>query len=100
MSENIFEPLAASLNECSKTIIKSIKNVLNINTLDFKKLFEELNLCNKSKEYPRLYKILNEEHFKTYQFTVPIGLSIKQAVRAQTSTDGFGISSEASYLHR
>jgi len=77
MSENIFEPLAASLNECSKTIIKSIKNVLNINTLDFKKLFEELNLCNKSKEYPRLYKILNEEYFKTYQFTIPVGLSIE-----------------------
>ena len=74
---NIFEPLAASLNECSKTIIKSIKNVLNINTLDFKKLFEELNLCNKSKEYPRLYKIINERYFKVYQFTVPIGLSIE-----------------------
>ena len=73
---NIFEPLAASLNECSKTIFKSIKNILNINTLDFKKLFEELNLCNKSKEYPRLYKILNEDYFKVYQFTTPIGLSL------------------------
>ena len=74
---NIFLPLCSCINECSKTLFKSIKTVLNINTLDFKKLFEELNLCNKSKEYPRLYKILNEEHFKTYQFTVPIGLSIK-----------------------
>ena len=41
MSENLFEPLAESLVECGKILIKSIKNVLNINTLDFRKLFEE-----------------------------------------------------------
>lgn len=73
---NMFLPLGNSLNECGKVLLKSIKNVLNINTLDFKKLFEELNLCNKSKEYPRLYKIINEDYFKVYQFTLPIGLSI------------------------
>ena len=67
---NIFEPLGSCINECSKVLFKSIKTVLNINTLDFKKLFEELNLCNKSKEYPRLLKIINERYFKTYQFTV------------------------------
>jgi len=76
MSENLFEPLAESLVECGKLLVKAIKNVLNINTLDFRKLFEELNLCNKSKEYPRLFKIINEDYFKIYQFTIPIGLSI------------------------
>jgi len=75
-NNNMFSPLFSSLNECSKVLFKSIKNVLNINTLDFNKLFEELNLCNKSKEYPKLYKTINKEYFKAYQFTLPIGLSI------------------------
>ena len=73
---NMFSPLFSSLDECSKVLFKSIKKALNINTLDFKKLFEELNLCNKSKEYPKLYKTINEEYFKAYQFTLPVGLSI------------------------
>ena len=46
---NMFSPLFSSLDECSKVLFKSIKKALNINTLDFKKLFEELSLCNKSK---------------------------------------------------
>lgn len=75
MSENLFGPLAESLVESGKLAVKAIKKALNINTLDFRKLFEELNLCNKSKEYPKLYKIINEDYFKVYQFTVPIGLS-------------------------
>ena len=41
-NNNMFSPLFSSLNECSKVLFKSIKNVLNINTLDFKKLFEEI----------------------------------------------------------
>ena len=76
MSENLFEPLAGSIVESGKLVIKAIKNALNINTLDFRKLFEELDMCNKSKEYPRLYKIINEDYFKIYQFAIPIGLSI------------------------
>jgi len=76
MSENLFGPLAESLVESGKLVVKVIRKALNINTLDFKKLFEELNLCNKSKEYPRLWKIINEDYFKIYQFTIPIGLSI------------------------
>ena len=77
MSENLFEPLADTLVESYKLLIKCINKMLNLNTLDFKKLFEELNLCNKSKEYPSLLKIINEDYFKVYQFTIPIGLSIK-----------------------
>lgn len=77
MSENLFEPLADTLVESYKLLIKCINKMLNLNTLDFKKLFEELNLCNKSKEYPSLLKIINEDYFKVYQFAIPIGLSIK-----------------------
>lgn len=76
MSENIFEPLVDSMVETSKLLIKSINKVLGLNTLDFKQLFKELGICNKSEQYPKLYNIINKSHFKTYQFTVPIGISI------------------------
>lgn len=76
MSENIFEPIVDCMVETSKILIKNINKLLGFNTLDFKQLFKELGLCNKSEEYPRLYNIINEDYFKVYQFTVPIGLSI------------------------
>lgn len=76
MSENLFEPLADSLVEAGKILIKHINKVLGLNTLDFKQLFKELGICNKSEQYPKLYNIINTSHFKTYQFTVPIGISI------------------------
>ncbi len=74
---NLIDPLVTSLVDVCKITIKQINKALGLNTLDFKKLFEELNLCNKSKEYPSLLKIINEDYFKVYQFTIPIGLSIK-----------------------
>lgn len=76
MSENIFEPIVDSMVETSKLLIKSINKLLGLNTLDFKQLFKELGICNKSEQYPKLYNIINKSHFKTYQFTVPIGISI------------------------
>lgn len=76
MSENLFEPIVDCMVETSKLLMKGIYKLLGLNTLDFKQLFKELGICNKSKEYPKLYNIINGSHFKTYQFTVPIGLSI------------------------
>lgn len=77
MRENIFEPVVDSVVETGKLLIKYINKLLGLNTLDFRKLFEELNLCNRSKEYPKLYNIISESYFKVYQFTVPIGLSVE-----------------------
>lgn len=77
MSENIFEPIVDSMVETSKILIKQINKLLGLNTLDFKQLFIELGLCNKSKQYPKLYNVINTNYFKVYQFTVPIGISIK-----------------------
>lgn len=77
MSENLLSPIVDTLYNSSKLLIKTISKVLGANTIDFKRLFVELNLCNKSKEYPELIKIINEDYFKVYQFTVPIGLSIE-----------------------
>ena len=77
MSENLFNPVVDALYNSSKLLIKAISKAVGANTIDFKRLFVELNLCNKSKEYPELYNIINEDYFKVYQFTVPIGLSIE-----------------------
>lgn len=77
MSENLFNPVVDAIVTSCKLSLKAIKDVLRLNTLDFKRLFVELNLCNKSKEYPELYNIINEDYFKVYQFTIPIGLSIE-----------------------
>ena len=77
MSENLLSTLVDTLYNSSKLLIKAISKFIGANTIDFKRLFVELNLCNKSKEYPELIKIINEDYFKTYQFTVPIGLSVE-----------------------
>ena len=77
MSDNIISPLVESIYNTCKISIKAINKALGVNTLDFRRLFVELNLCNKSKEYPELLKIINEDYFKVYQFEVPTGLSIE-----------------------
>lgn len=76
MSDNIFAPVADSLVDVCKILAKRINKALGLNTLDFKQLFEELNICNKSKQYPKLYNVINQDYFKVYQFTIPIGISI------------------------
>ncbi|MFR6245795.1 MAG: FtsK/SpoIIIE domain-containing protein [Romboutsia timonensis] len=74
---NLFTPLVDSLVDSGKIASKHIKKILGLNILDFNKLFEELNICNKSKEYPKLYNVIHGEYFKVYQFTIPVGLSIE-----------------------
>lgn len=74
---NLFTPLVDGLVDAGKIASKHIKKILGLNTLDFRKLFEELDICNKSKAYPKLYNIVNDDYFKIYQFTVPVGLSIE-----------------------
>ncbi len=75
MSENIFESLVDCMVESCKIFIKGINKVLGLNTLDFKKFFEELDICNKSKEYPKLYDIEKKEHCRTYIFECPVGIT-------------------------
>ena len=64
---NLFTPLVESLVDSGKIASKHIKKILGLNILDFNKLFEELNICNKSKEYPKLYNVIHGEYFKVYQ---------------------------------
>lgn len=80
MSEeaNIFNPLVKSLWDVGKITLKHMYKLLGLNTLDFKKLFEEIGLCNKSKEYPKLDNVWIEENFKVYSFKCPIGITIEE----------------------
>ena len=74
---NLIDPLVTSIVDVCKITIKQINKALGFNTLDFRKLFEEVNICNKSKEYPKLHNVINKEYFKVYQFAIPTGLSVE-----------------------
>ena len=76
MSENMFEPLGDSLAESIKVLLKCIKKVLGLNTYDFKDLFKKIEFKNKAGEYPKLIDIREEEYFKVYIFSPPIGITI------------------------
>ena len=76
MSENIFEPLGDSLAECIKVLLKCTKKVLGLSTYDFKDLFEKIGFKNKAGEYPKLIDIREEEYFKVYIFSPPVGITI------------------------
>lgn len=76
MGENIFEPICDSVVECSKMLYKCVKKALGLNTYDFRKFFEEVGLCNKSKEYPKFYNFYYDEYFQVYIFKCPVGIDV------------------------
>lgn len=78
MCGNIFEPLCDSVVECSKMLFKCTKKILGLNTYDFRKFFQEVGLCNKSKEYPKFYYYHFDEYFATYTFKCPIGIDTEE----------------------
>ena len=71
MSNNIISPLIDSIYNTCKLSIRALNKFLGRNTMDFKRLFEELNICNKSKQYPKLYNILNFKPLWTPKQTPP-----------------------------
>lgn len=76
MSENIVEPLINCVVDSCKLLIRCINGFIGSNTIDFSRLFKEIDLKNKSKEYPKLIGYRSNEYLKSYRFKVPIGLSI------------------------
>ena len=76
MSENIFETLVDCLVDSCKILFRHSKNTLGLNTLDFDKLFKEIEICNKSKEFPKLDNTSSSEYIKTYTFKTPIGIKL------------------------
>ena len=77
MSDNIISPLVDTLYNTCKISIRALNKALGLNTIDFKQLFVELGICNKSKQYPKLYNTLNNDYFKIYQFEITAGLSVE-----------------------
>lgn len=56
-----------------------VKIMLNsTNDKDFDKLFYELNLCNKSEEYPALINKSKDKYYMKYTIELPVGLSIEE----------------------
>lgn len=77
MSENIVEPVVECMVDSCKILVKCIGKVLGGNTHDFKLLFKEIGLQNKSEEYPKLITYKKLENITTYLFKVPVGVSLK-----------------------
>lgn len=89
MSENLLSPLVDTMLESSKLILKCIKKALGLNTLDFKQFFIETNLCNHSKQYPKLDNAIREEYFTIYRFKLPIGLCIEDFKKREENIKHF-----------
>lgn len=79
MSENVnlLTPLVNASWDAGKQIYKMIYKLLGLNTFNFNKLFKEVGLCNKSKEYPKLDNYHYDEYFYIYSFKCPIGITKK-----------------------
>lgn len=77
MSENILEPLVDGLIDSFKLVFKCINKCCGEKNYEFDKLFKELNLRNKSNEYPKKIKFNKNENFEIYEFSVPIGICLK-----------------------
>ena len=80
MSENIFEPLVDSLSESIKILFKYTKKAFGFNTYDFKDLFKKIGLKNKMGEYPKFINKKDEEYFKLYIFSTPVGITISDFI--------------------
>ena len=57
---------------------KAIENMVLNKKYNWDKLFYEINLCNRSKEYPWLHHQCDDNEF---YFTIPIGLSINDFIK-------------------
>lgn len=76
MGNSLLSPLVDSVFDCFKILSTQTKKQIGLNTLDFKKLFKEIDVCNKSKEYPTLDNISTNQYIKTYTFKTPIGIKL------------------------
>ena len=58
--------------------VNDIENIVLKKKYNWDKLFFEINLCNRSKEYPILHHQYKDNDF---YFTIPIGLSINDFIK-------------------
>lgn len=77
MSDNILEPLVDGVIDSFKLVFKCINKCNGKKNYDFDKFFKEIYLKNKSNEYPKKIKFNKNENFDIYEFSVPIGICLK-----------------------
>lgn len=101
MSGNIVEPLIDCMVDSCKLLIKCINGFIGGNTIDFNRLFKEIELKNKSEEYPKLIDYSANEYLKSYRFRVPIGLSISDfEAKADKISSFIGVDVESIRIER
>lgn len=72
-NNNILTPIGNALYDYGKWFISCWTE----NDIDFRKLFKNMKFKNEEDVYPKLVRIEKEEYYTAYEFTVPIGMSIK-----------------------
>lgn len=75
---------------CVCIVGETLKTIFNLtNDKDFDKLFYELNLCNKSEEYPKVISRQKEKYYMRYTIELPIGLSIDEIKKYEENIASF-----------
>lgn len=70
-------------------ISEIVKICIGVTDKDFKKFFFEIELCNKSKEYPTMVKKTREKYYMKYTFRLPLGLSVLDVKKHEESISSF-----------
>lgn len=74
MSSNILNPIGDALFAYCKWVWSAWGKSEKV---DFKSIFRNMNFKNKDEKYPQLIKHTEEEFYRVYEFSVPLGMSIK-----------------------
>lgn len=77
---NFLSPLIDSLYGTVELTFKMVLSLFGKEFIDFTRLFKNIKLQNKEEQYPQLIREKQEEYYKTYEFRIPIGLSIEDFI--------------------
>ena len=77
---NFLSPLIDSLYGTVELTFKTALSLFGKEFIDFTRLFKNIKLQNKEEQYPQLIREKQEEYYKTYEFRIPIGLSIEDFI--------------------
>lgn len=73
MSSNILDPIGNAVKGYCKWFMSAWSSN---DKIDFTSLFKNMNFKNKDDVYPKLIKQKEEEYYRTFMFSVPLGMSI------------------------
>lgn len=73
-NSNLLTPLVDAFWEGGKTLVNIISGVSN--NINWEKEFEYLKLCNKDEVKPRLLNVKEDNYYKCFTFSLPLGITV------------------------